>query len=173
MTGIEWATRRAFSRRSTALLAGYAALGTAAAAAGARINRGSLRDDRRRTVVGTVLAMAGYPLGCALFRHRPGGAPPEHWSREAIAIAGVVVPAEELVWGQLVEPELGIAGTATLFALKHPLVDGRWRRAFGLGLTWYGLGLVRKASPAAALAIHVGCNASGVLVGRITGEDQF
>jgi hypothetical protein len=173
VAGVEWGARRAFRRRSSAWLAAYAALGAAAAAAGARINPGSLGDDRGRTIAGAVLAMAGYPVGRAVFSDRPDAAPPEPAPREAVAIAGVVAPAEELVWGQMVEPALGIAPTAALFALKHPLVDGRWRRAFGLGLTWCGLGLVRKASPAAALAIHVGCNASGVVMGRITGKDQF
>lgn len=173
VTGVEWTARRAFRQRSRAWLTAYGALGSAAAAAGARIERGSLDDNRGRTAAGVALAMAGYPLGRALFGDRPEGAPPEPPGREAVAIAGVVAPAEELVWGRIVEPELGVAPTAALFALKHPLVDGRWRRAFGLGLAWYGLGLVRKASPLAALALHVGNNATGVLMGRITGQDQF
>jgi hypothetical protein len=173
VAGVEWSARRAFHSRSTAWLVAYAALGWAAVAAGARVEPGSLDEDRRRTIAGAVLAMAGYPVGRALLRDRPDQAPPDPAPVEAVAIVGVVAPAEELVWGELIEPELGLAPTAALFALKHPLVDGRWRRALGLGLSWYGLGLVRKSSPLAALALHAGNNATGVLMGRITGQDQF
>ena len=173
MTGVELAARGAFRQRSTAWLAGYAALGAAAAAAGARIDRGTLDDNRGQTIAGLVLAMAGYPLGRALLRDRLDAAPTEPALLEAVAIAGVVAPAEELVWGQLVEPELGLAPTAALFGLKHTLVDGRWRRTLGLALSWYGLGLVRRASPLAALGLHVGSNATGVVMGRVTGQDQF
>ena len=171
--GVERAARRAFPQRSSAWLIGYAALGSAAAAAGARIDGGAGEADRGHTIAGVVLAMAGYPLGRAIFRDRIVAAPTEPALRETVAIAGVVAPGEELVWGQLVEPELGLAATASLFALKHPLVDGRWRRAVGLGLFWYGLGLVRRRSPRAALALHIWCNASGVVIGRMKGEDQY
>jgi hypothetical protein len=173
VTGLEWAARRAVRRRSTAWLVAYTALGSAALAAGARIAPGSLDDNRRRTILGAALAMAGYPVGRAVLGDRPDTAPSDPAAQEAAAIAGVVPAAEELVWGQLVEPELGLASTASLFALKHPLVDGRWRRALGLGLSWYGLGLVRKSSPLAALALHIGNNATGVVMGRVTGQDQF
>ena len=47
------------------------------------------------------------------------------------------------------------------------------RRAAGLGLFWVGLGLVRKRSPLLALGVHVAANASGVMLGHLTGEDRF
>jgi len=84
-----------------------------------------------------------------------------------------VAPAEELVWGRQVEPRIGVAPTALLFAAKHVALDGRWRRGLGLALFWTGLGLVRSRSPRLAAAIHVATNAGGVLLGHSTGRDQF
>jgi hypothetical protein len=173
VTGVEWAARRTFRRRSTAWIISYVALGSAAVAAGARLDRIGQADARRQAIWGVALASAGYPLGRLLLGDRPTSAPPEEALRETVAIAGIVAPAEELAWGQLVEPELGLGATASLFAVKHPLVDGRWGRTVGLALSWYGLGLVRRASPLAALGLHVGNNAIGVLMGRISGQDQF
>lgn len=124
-------------------------------------------------LAGLPLAAAGYPAGNALLRHKPSGPPREELSIELLALAGVVAPVEELTWGRLVEPGLGIPATAILFAAKHVVVDGRWRRAAGLALFWAGLGLVRRRSPGLALGLHVAANASGVLLGHITGEDSF
>ena len=50
---------------------------------------------------------------------------------------------------------------------------GRWRRAAGLALFWAGLGLVRRRSPDLALGLHIAANASGVLLGHLSGEDSF
>jgi hypothetical protein len=122
---------------------------------------------------GVPLAIAGYPAGNALLRHKPTGPPPEELLVELLALAGVVAPVEELTWGGLVEPRLGIPATAMLFAAKHVVVDGRWRRAAGLALFWTGLGLVRRRSPRLALGLHIAANTSGVLVGHFTGEDSF
>jgi hypothetical protein len=150
----------------------YGALGSAAVTAGARFRRNA-EGTRRQALWGVALATTGYPLGRLLLGDRPTDAPPESPARELLAIACVVAPAEELVWGQLVERDIGLGATALMFAVKHPLVDGRWRRAVGLSLFWYGLGLVRRMSPLAALGLHVGCNASGVMMGKISGQDQF
>jgi hypothetical protein len=119
------------------------------------------------------LALAGYPLGCALLGHRPDQPPPDPAGLELAALAGAVAPAEELIWGRRVEPRLGIPLTAGLFALKHVVIDGRWRRAGGLALFWVGLGLTRRRSPRLALALHVTANASGVWLGHLVRRDQF
>jgi hypothetical protein len=152
-------------------LIAYSLLGAAALTAGAPARR--LEGGWPAMVAGLPLAAAGYPAGNALLRHKPSGPPPEELPIEALALAGVVAPVEELIWGGLVEPRLGIPATAVLFAAKHVVVDGRWRRAAGLSLFWAGLGLVRQRSPRLALGLHVAANASGVLLGHITGEDFF
>jgi hypothetical protein len=123
--------------------------------------------------LGVPLALVGYPIGCALLGHRPYQSPPDSANLEMTALAGVVAPVEELAWGQRVEPSLGIPTTAALFAIKHAVIDGRWRRVGGLALFWIGLGLVRRRSPRLALGLHVAANASGVVLGHITGRDSF
>jgi hypothetical protein len=124
-------------------------------------------------LVGIPLAVAGYPLGCALLGHRPSRPPPDSLALELMALAGVVAPVEEATWGRLIEPRLGVPATAAFFAVKHVVIDGRWRRAAGLALFWTGLGLVRSRSPKLALGLHVAANASGVLVGHLTRQDSF
>jgi len=123
--------------------------------------------------LGVPLALAGYPIGCALLGHKPYQAPPDSLSLETIALGGVVAPVEELTWGRYVEPRLGIPLTAALFAAKHVVIDGRWRRVAGLALFWIGLGLVRRRSPGLAMGVHMTANASGVLLGHLTGRDSF
>jgi hypothetical protein len=123
--------------------------------------------------LGVTLAIAGYPLGNSLFGHRPLQAPPDPLVKELAALAAAVAPAEEVVWGQNVERRSGVATTAALFAAKHVAIDGRWRRAGGLFLFWIGLGLVRRRSPMLALGLHVTANASGVVLGHVTGRDSF
>jgi hypothetical protein len=163
--------RKRSSSRSGAWLIAYSLLGSAALLEGTR--------SRRREggwpvlVIGVPLAAAGYPAGNAMLHHKPSGPPPEGLSLELLALAGVVAPVEELIWGRRVEPRLGIPATAMLFAAKHAVVDGRWRRVAGLALFWAGLGLVRRRSPRLALGLHVAANASGVLLGHLTGEDSF
>jgi hypothetical protein len=123
--------------------------------------------------LGVPLALAGYPVGCALLGHRPYQPPPDQEALEMVALAGVVAPTEELVWAGRVEPRLGVLLTAALFAAKHVVIDGRWRRAGGLALFWAGLGMVRRRSPHLALALHVTANAAGVWLGHQTGQDAF
>jgi hypothetical protein len=123
--------------------------------------------------LGVPLALLGYPIGCALFGHRPYQPPPDSIELELAALAGVVAPVEELAWGRQVEPRLGIPITAVLFAAKHAVIDGKWRRMGGLALFWIGLGLVRRHSPRLALGLHVTANASGVVLGHLTGRDSF
>jgi membrane protease YdiL (CAAX protease family) len=123
--------------------------------------------------LGIPIALVGYPIGCALLGHKPYQAPPDSLSLETVALAGVVAPVEELTWGRQVEPRLGIALTAALFAAKHVVIDGKWRRVAGLALFWIGLGLVRRRSPMLALGVHMTANASGVLLGHLAGRDSF
>jgi len=157
----------------------YSILGATAGLAGIvspRTQRPTERTDvgsRTGVVAGLALAAAGYPMGRFLLGDRPVGPPPESAWLEAMAVAGVVAPVEELVWGRLVEPSLGVSVTSALFAAKHIAVDGRWRRSIGLGLFWIGLGLLRRRSAKLALLVHVGCNAAGVAVGHLTDRDQF
>jgi hypothetical protein len=145
-------------------------------AAGVLLTARPARDRRRlpgALWLGLPLAFAGYPLGCRLLGHRGSAPPPDSPELELAALAAIVAPAEELLWGGQVEPRVGIAPTALLFAAKHVVIDGRWRRGLGLALFWTGLGLVRSRSPRLAAAAHVAANASGVLLGHATGRDQF
>jgi hypothetical protein len=134
---------------------------------------GATRKSRPAIWIGAALALTGYPLGCALLGHRPTGSPPDPQATELIALAGVVAPAEELAWGGQVESRLGLLPTALLFATKHVVIDGRWRRMLGLAVFWTGLGIVRRTSPLLALAIHVGANSGGVILGHAIRRDQF
>jgi hypothetical protein len=123
--------------------------------------------------LGIPLVLAGYPLGCALLGHRSSRPPPDSPELEVAALAAVLAPVEELTWGRRVEPRLGILLTSLLFGAKHVVIDGKWRRVAGLALFWVGLGLVRRRSPALALALHVTANTSGVVAGHLTGRDTF
>jgi hypothetical protein len=168
----EAAARRLSPSRSRAWLAAYPLLGAAALAFHAprkvHADRGSLA-----LLIGVPLVLAGYPLGCALLRHQASGPPPDPLGLELVAVAGVVAPVEEITWGRLVEPRIGIPLTAALFAAKHVVIDGKWRRAAGLALFWVGLGLVRTRSTRLALALHIATNASGVALGHLRGQDSF
>ena len=171
VTAVEAAARSRLRSRSRAWLAAYALVAAVAGAAGPRLRR------RRRLAgalwVGIPLVLAGDPAGRALAGDLPSGPPPEPAALELAALAAVVAPAEELAWGGQVEPRLGVAATAVLFALKHVAIDGRWRRAPGLAFFWLGLGLVRSRSPRLSLLLHVAANAGGVLLGHATGRDSF
>jgi hypothetical protein len=90
---------------------------------------------------------------------------------ELVAPAGVVAPVEELMWGEGVEPALGLSRTAVLFGVKHVAADGRWRRGPGLALFWMGLGPLRRRSEALALVTHVAANAAAVVAGHVTARD--
>ena len=162
--------RRRVRSRSNAWLIAYPLL---AGAALVDVPPARRRRGRSALWLGVPLVLAGYPLGCALLGHRPNQAPPDSLEREVAALAGVLAPAEELTWGQRVEPRLGIFMTSVLFAAKHVVIDGKWRRAGGLALFWFGLGLVRRRSLKLALALHVAANASGVVAGHLTGRDAF
>jgi hypothetical protein len=135
----------------------------------------AVRHGRSRAalVLGVPLALFGYTLGCAALGHRAYQAPPDPFGLELAALAGVVAPVEELAWGRRVEPRLGILMTAGLFAAKHVVIDGKWRRAAGLALFWVGLGLVRRRSPKLALGLHMTANGAGVALGHLTGRDSF
>jgi hypothetical protein len=162
--------RRRVRSRSNAWLITYSLLAGAALADSRPPRR---RRGRSALWLGVPLVLVGYPLGCALLGYRSDQPPPDPPEREVAALAGVLAPAEELTWGQRVEPRLGVFMTSLLFAAKHVVVDGKWRRVGGLALFWFGLGLVRRRSPKLALALHVTANASGVVAGHLTGRDSF
>jgi hypothetical protein len=168
----EGAARRIWPSRAKALLASYSALAIAAVGAGGTVGRG-----RPGTIppAAVRLAVGGYPVGRALMGDSPlvGSSPPDGLTADLVAL-GVVVPAvEELVWGGLVERDLGVAATSVLFAVKHVMIDGRWRRSLGLAAFWVGLGTIRRTSPRGALGLHVACNTAAVWLGHATARDQF
>jgi hypothetical protein len=172
VTAAEGVARSRLRSRSGAWLLVYPLLGAAALASRPPAVRPA-RISTLELVVGLGLAAAGYSAGRAILGSRPHEPPPESLELELAAVAGVVAPAEELIWGRCVETRVGIPLCAALFAAKHVAIDGRWRRSLGLSLFWVGLGLVRRRSPALALAVHVAANAAAVIAGHATGRDSF
>jgi hypothetical protein len=168
ITGAEWWARRPPRGRSQAWLLAYGALGGLALFSGARLAPGS----GGLSLPGLALATIGYPLGRRLMGDHPSDAPPQNLVLELAAIE-VVAVTEELTWGAIVEPALGPAATAMLFAAKHVVIDGRWRRGPGLFAFWMGLAGQRRRWPAAAVLVHAALNASGVLQGHLSGRDRF
>jgi membrane protease YdiL (CAAX protease family) len=177
VTATEAAARGLFRSRSRAWLVAYSILGAAggAALAARRGRTPSKASGRNRAAVVTGLGLAavGYQVGRAALGDRPTAPPAEPLWLEAMALAGVIAPVEEIIWGGLVQPAFGVVGTSALFAAKHVAIDGRWRRALGLALFGLGLGLLRQRSRALALTIHVASNAGGAALGHLTGRDQF
>jgi membrane protease YdiL (CAAX protease family) len=170
MTVSERVARRLLNSRAAALAVVYASL----AAAAPRVER-RITEESRPTMppAAVALVVAGYPLGRALAGDVLPGPPPDGVAVEILSLGAIVPLAEELIWGGLVERDLGVGLTSLLFALKHGLVDGRWRRAPGLIAFWTGLGLVRRRSPKVARTLHVCANVAGVLLGHAGGRDQF
>jgi hypothetical protein len=168
ITGVEWLARRPPRRRSQAWLLAYGALGGLALLSGARLapRSGGL------SLPGLTLATIGYPLGRRVMGDVSTDAPSEHLALELAAL-GVVAITEELTWGAIVEPELGPAATAALFAAKHVVIDGRWRRGLGLFAFWLGLAAQRRRWPVAAMLVHVALNGAGVVQGHVSGRDRF
>jgi membrane protease YdiL (CAAX protease family) len=179
VTATEAIARRSIPSRSRAWLVAYSALGAAASATllarprALPTDTGQRGKGRAGLVAGLVLSGIGYQLGRRALGDRPTRPPSEPLWLELAALAGVVAPVEEVLWGGLVQSRAGVVGTSALFAAKHPLIDGRWRRTLGLGLFGLGLGLLRRRSGKLALLVHVGCNAGGVALGHLTGRDQF
>jgi hypothetical protein len=168
ITGAEWLARRPPRGRSQAWLLAYSALGGLALLSGARLapRSGGL------SLPGLTLAAIGYPLGRRVMGDHSSDAPPQHLALELVALE-VVAITEELTWGAIVEPELGPAATAALFAAKHVLIDGRWRRGLGLIAFWMGLAAQRRRWPVAAMLLHAALNAAGVIEGHTTSRDRF
>ena len=164
----EWGARRSARNRSQAWLLAYGALGGFALLSGARVKprSGGL------SLPGLALATLGYPLGRRLLGDRMAARPPQNLALELVALE-VVAATEELTWGAIVEPQLGPAATATLFAVKHILIDGRWRRGAGLFAFWMGLAAQRRRWPVVAVLVHCALNAAGVVQGHLTGRDRF
>lgn len=157
--------------RAKGWIGSYLLVGLAALALGPQVSASNRFDWR--VLVGVALAVGGYQLGRLVLGDRPDRPPSESKTVELMALAGVVAPVEELLWGAVVGPEIGFVATAGVFAVKHPLVDGRWRRVLGLFLFWIGLSLVRAYSWPMALVLHVAANAGGVLIGHRQNLDQF
>ena len=168
VVGAEWWARRPPRRRSQAWLLAYGALGGLALLSGARLTSRS----GGLSLPGLTLAAIGYPLGRRVMGDHPFDAPPQSLALELAAL-GVVAVSEELTWGAIVEPALGPAVTATLFAAKHAVIDGRWRRGLGLFVFWMGLAAQRRRWPSAALLLHAMLNAAGVVQGHVSGIDRF
>jgi hypothetical protein len=168
--GTEWCWRqrvssRAVAWRGTAVML----LPVALLAPRPRVQR---RGGARASLVGVCVAVFGYPLGRVLLADRCRAHPSDTLRDELVGL-GLLALAEELIRGGQVEPVLGSLVTAGLFATKHALIDGRWRRVGGLGLFSLGLALVRRHSPAGAILVHVGANATVVVLGHWSGRDQF
>ena len=123
--------------------------------------------------VGLALMAGGYQAGRLLLGDRPNSPPPESFALEFAALALFIAPVEELWWGIFVQESLGIAAMSLLFAAKHGLVDGRWKRSVGLALFGLGLGFVRGHSRWLALIAHVVVNGMGVALSHLSGKDQF
>jgi hypothetical protein len=168
ITATEWWARRPPRRRSEAWLLTYGALGGLALLSGARLGprSGGL------SLSGITLAAIGYPLGRLVAGDHPSDAPPQRLALELVALE-VVAVTEELTWGAIVEPALGPATTATLFAAKHVVIDSRWRRGLGLFAFWMGLAAQRRRWPVAAMLLHAALNAAGVIQGHATSRDRF
>ena len=171
ITAAELGARQLLGNRARGWIAAYSLVGLAALATELPARRATPR--RESLWLGVSLAIAGYPLGCALLGHRWAGPPPDDEQTELVALAGVVAPAEEFAWGGQVERRLGVVPTSVLFAAKHVAIDGRWRRALGLALFWCGLGILRSRSRVLALTVHAVANAGGVMLGHASGEDRF
>lgn len=168
ITGAEWLARRPPRGRSQAWFLAYGALGGLALLSGARLapRSGGL------SLPGLTLATIGYPLGRRVMGDQSTEAPPQHLALELAAL-GVVAISEELTWGAIVEPELGPAATAALFAAKHVLIDGRWRRGLGLFAFWLGLAAQRRRWPLATMLVHAALNGAAVVQGHVFGRDRF
>ena len=166
---IELIARRVIPSRARALLVAY--LLVASCALLVVVPRGE-SELTLAAPIGALLAAVGYPAGRALLRDpaRPPSRDPV--GLDLVAFAFVAL-SEELSWGAVVEPSLSSPVTATLFALKHPLIDGRWRRVLGLGLFWLGLSLLRAQSALLAALLHVLLNTVAVVAGRLRGSDPF
>ena len=178
VAGAEASARAVMPSRAVAWIVSYGTLAFASGRSSRDLRGGApglVADDPRwgRTAIGVGLSLVGYPLGRRILGDSAEAAPVDPLVLDLLAL-GIVVPlAEEKVWGTKVEPDLGIAATSILFALKHVAIDGRARRTVGLAAFWIGLGFVRERSPRAAALLHCACNTGAVLWGHATGRDQF
>jgi hypothetical protein len=178
VAGAEALARAVIPTRAPAWIVSYGALALVSSRSRQDLRGGTLRGETdnnnlTRTAIGLGLSLFGYSLGRRVLGDSAEAAPADGVVLDLLAL-GIAVPlAEEKVWGAKVEPDLGITGTAALFALKHVAIDGRVRRALGLAAFWAGLGLVRERSPRAAAMLHCACNTGAVLWGHATGRDQF
>lgn len=165
----ELIARRLLSSRARALLVAYLFIASIAIVVAVPRGEGELT---LAALAGALLAIVGYPAGRALLRD-PTRAPSHDPLALELAAFAFVALSEELSWGAVVEPAISSPVTAAVFALKHPVVDGHWRRVLGLGLFWLGLGVVRGESALLAAILHVALNVAAVVDGRIRGNDPF
>lgn len=172
ITAAEATARHVVRSRARALLLVYPVLGGIAIAARRSGSTSPRTAFGTPVVAGFALAAAGYPLGRWLMNDRGTEPPRDSLALDLLSLS-LVGGFEEVIWGQWIENTAGIVPTAALFCAKHVVIDRRAGRALGLFGFWLGLGLVRRWSRKAALLLHVGSNAGGVLLGHITGRDQF
>lgn len=178
VAGAEALARAVMPSRASAWIVSYGALAFASGRSSRDLRGGAPNlvadgPNWARTAIGVGLSLFGYPLGRRILGDSAQAAPADGLVLDLLAL-GIVVPlAEEKVWGTKVEPDLGIAATSVLFALKHVAIDERAGRTVGLAAFWTGLGFVRKRSPRAAALLHCACNTGAVLWGHARGRDQF
>ncbi len=128
--------------RAKGWIGSYLLIGLAALALGPESPTHSALDWR--VAVGVALALGGYQVGRLVLGDRPDRPPSESKTLELVALAGVVAPVEELLWGAVVGPEIGFLATAGFFASQASL--GRWSLArassacscSGSGSAWSG-----------------------------------
>jgi hypothetical protein len=172
ITAAEATARHVVRSRARALLLVYPVLSGIALVARRPRSRWPRTTPGTPVVAGFALALAGYPLGRWVMNDRGTDPPPDSLALDVVSLT-VVAAVEEVIWGAWIENTAGIVPTAALFSAKHVAIDRRTGRALGLFAFWLGLGLVRRWSRKAALLLHVGSNAGGVLLGHATRRDQF
>lgn len=127
-----------------------AALGVVGAAAAYAVLRWAFRDTARRPL-GT-----DYPA-----------------AREGLALVVVLPAVEQMLWGWALAPALGTVTVALLFAIKHPVSDGNWRRVPALSGFWLGISAVRTVDPFLAIASHMCLNAVAFAKTVVNRRDEF
>ena len=126
-------------------------------------------------VLGILVAGLSYQLLRYLFKDRfrrdlEDGYPK---IREGIALVFVLPVVEQIFWGWVVGPGLGVVVTAMLFGVKHPISDGNWRRVPALFGFWLGISMVINVNPLVGIPVH--CLMNGVAFAKTirNKKDEF
>ena len=93
--------------------------------------------------------------------------------KEGIALVIVLPVVEQIFWGWIVGPVLGVIVTALLFGVKHPISDGNWRRLPALFGFWVGISMIIGVNPFVAIPVH--CLMNGVAFAKTiyNKKDEF